>query len=44
VLVGIIVTVVPILIVLGGLWLTRKLLDNSVHQSADAPLVTWSLA
>ncbi|MDR3696823.1 hypothetical protein [Mucilaginibacter sp.] len=33
ILVGIVVTVVPFLIIFGGLWLTRKLLAN--HDKAN---------
>ncbi|MGZ3873499.1 MAG: hypothetical protein ACXVJD_11305 [Mucilaginibacter sp.] len=37
ILVGIIVTLVPFIIIFGGLWLTRKLLTE--HEATKRPIV-----
>jgi len=36
ILVGVIITLIPFVIIFGGLWLTQKLLSDN-HKSAPAP-------
>jgi hypothetical protein len=37
IVVGVVIAAIPLLILVGGLWLTRALLDHSYHHTISSP-------